>query len=443
MADLLTELLAAGLIEKLGGDDERFAKIERAANAVGQELITNRPELIRAILAGLDPDVPANDPAITKAHRALVAEWKSMGTVYDNPPVGLYRAILLGACSHAAEGTNAAIIWLTAADTLPLLRIGREEHVVRGMLERIAARGEEAALDVPSIPTDSKNGKALLQVEAPGALKAPAARKVDRQDLLQRVAATAGPHHRDNKPIPGANQIWTNSAGSWSYEFSERMHVLLADELDSLAREVAKYQTDVAQRLQASQAELIKKIDNSLTAHHDWVREALSASEHRQQADQVRLNALWWSEALYSQSLRCGYRELPTQLAAVVMAIDLLDLITKPAPASVSYLLAETVCRLSNADFERQHQLPALLTALREARRRLPQGWAGRFIPPPKEGRLSLRDLVIVALGDQEWSLDGVVQQAGLAGESTLSLPVLARALFRQEQAVQLAMEKR
>src|SRR5688500_824479 len=116
MAGLLTEFLAAGLIEKLDGKDERLAKMDRAATVVAEQLLGHRPGLIRAILAGLDPDVPARDPAIAQAELALVTEWKSMRSVHTSPPIGLFRAILLEACNQAAEGkNNAAILWLTAA----------------------------------------------------------------------------------------------------------------------------------------------------------------------------------------------------------------------------------------------------------------------------------------------------------------------------------------
>lgn len=438
MAGLLTDLLAAGLIEKLDGDDERFAKMERAAEAVAQELVAHPPDLIRATLAGLDPNVPADDPAIAQARKALVSEWKSMGSVYPSPPVGLFRAILLEACSQAAERNNAAILWLTAADTLPWMRLGREEPAVRRMLEMLAMRTENAALEVPSMPTSKR--QAVLKMEVPAPLTAPTLHKVNRQDLSLRVAAAVGPLRRGNQKLTNnPNTHWPGANQPWAWDFSDRMHAVLADELDALASDLGKHQLEMSQQIHASQSRLIKTLSNALTSQQRWAQDALKASEARQQADQLRLNVLWWSEALYSPSMHCGYRELPPSLAAVVMAVDLLDQVTKPTPASVAYLLAETVHGLPEADFGRERTLPELLRALREARGQLPRGWMDQLTPPPPEGQLSLRDLVVLALGDQQWNLDEVIGRAGLTGEVALSLPVLARALFRQEQAVQLA----
>jgi len=439
MTGLLTELLAAGLVENLGGDDERFAKVERAAQAVAAELRATPSRLIGAILAGLDPDVPAEEPVIAQAAQALVHEWKSMNSVHTSPPIKLFRAILLEACAQAAEGKNVAILWMTAADTLPLVRMGKEENAVRRLLETVATRTEEQALVVPSIPANKP--QAMPKVEATPAAQAPTPRKVDRQNLLLRVAATAGPQYRTPNPaLPNPNPNWVNNnTSAWGWDFADRMHVVLADELDGLAAEISKHQSQLSQQVNASQTELVGTLVNALTSQRHWVQDALNASEARQKAERLRLDTLWWSEALYSQSVRCSYRDLPPALAAVVMAIDLLEQITMPTPASVSYLLSETVSRLPEADFSRVQALPELLGALRKSRERLPRDWMKSLSPPPAEGRLSLRDLITLTLGNQELDLDKSVKRAGLSGDMSMSLPGLARALFRQEQAVRLA----
>ncbi|EGW21309.1 GTPase-associated system all-helical protein GASH [Methylobacter tundripaludum] len=147
MTDLLTGLLNAGLIENLNGDDERFSKIEQAAKTVAQQLREQPSLLVRAILAGLAADIPEDDPIIVQAEQALVAEWKAVRSVFPDMPVNLLRAILLDACNQVAEeDNNSAILWLTAADTLPLLKLGREEAVICKMLETWARWAEEKAL---------------------------------------------------------------------------------------------------------------------------------------------------------------------------------------------------------------------------------------------------------------------------------------------------------
>ena len=151
MTELLKELNKVGLIERLDGDDDRFTKIEKAATNVAKSLKEDPPKLIRAILAGLDPEIPADDPAISLAENALIELWTSMRSIHTDPPIQLYRYILLDACNQCAEKTNAVILWGTAADTLPTVKLGKEESVIRGIISEWARKAEEHTLITPSL----------------------------------------------------------------------------------------------------------------------------------------------------------------------------------------------------------------------------------------------------------------------------------------------------
>ena len=218
------------------------------------------------------------------------------------------------------------------------------------------------------------------------------------------------------------------------------MTTVLAELWDSQANEFIKQWGQLSQQIDASQVALSKVLLTTLSSQQHWMQAALRASESRTQAEQVRLNALWWSEALYSATMRCSYRELSPLLAAVVMAIDLLEQVEKPTPASVAYLLAESVNRLPEAGFEQKRPLIELLQELRALRDHLPDGWATpRLKSLPSKGRLSLRDVVFHALRGGELDLNSALARAGISADVSLCLPDLARAVFRQEQAVLLA----
>lgn len=429
MTARLTDLLSAGLIKDLAGDDERFAKIERATVKVAKEFNERPVLLIDGILAGINPDVPAKDPAIVLAEQALVSEWKTMHSVYPNSPIGLLRAILLAAAEQADAGPRPAIVWLTAADMLPLLRPGNEGPIVRRMLTEFATKTEKLALASASI---NHSDEILSPILSPVPAQNP--RAVDRDNLLLLVAAAAGPDYRsDGRSLPDPNPGWpTNqTARTWSADFADRMHSLLADELDTLSSELGE-----------RQRQLVEQLTGALDGQRTWMLEAIKHSHTRSQAEEVRLNVLWWSEALYSPTLRRSYRELPPPLAAVVMAIDLLDQVPKPTPASVAHLLAEVVHRLPGSAHDRKYELRPLLIELHAARDELPDDWSNER-PPRTRGRLSLRDLVFASIsassGTTDASVASAIHQAGLAPDVALSLPTLARAVFRQEQAVRLA----
>ncbi|ASF46379.1 GTPase-associated system all-helical protein GASH [Methylovulum psychrotolerans] len=421
MTDLLTQLLNAGLIDKLDGNDDRFTKMEKAAEAIAQELREQPPLLIRAILAALDPNIPPDDPAIVQAEQALIGQWPTMRSVHTDRPVNLLRAILLEACNQATDDyTKVAILWLTVANTLPMLRLGKEEAVVLQMLEVWARRSEENALI--GLTTPSKNYlQATIGKLEPIELTTHELYKVDQDSLINTIRTSFS----------------NNSYHGVQYNgFHENMAHILTTEIngcsEALHDGLHESQTETNQQLQNNLIELSESVNKALTSQQHWVIKT-------QQAGQICLNALWWSEALYSSSLTCSYRELPQAIATVVMAIDLLNEVTKPTPASVGYLLAEAVNRLPEAGFDRKLTLQDLLAALAKNRTKLPKTWLETFIPPPEIGRLSLRDLVVLVLANPTFDIAAAIKRTGASGEFELSLPKFAHALFRQEQAVQLA----
>ncbi|MCX7094702.1 MAG: GTPase-associated system all-helical protein GASH [Methylobacter sp.] len=434
MTELLTGLLNAGLIENLNGDDERFSKIEQAAKTVAQQLREQPLLLIRAILVGLAADIAEDDPIIVQAEQALVAEWKAVRSVFPDMPVNLLRAILLDACNQVAEeDNNAAILWLTAADTLPLLKLGREEAVVRSMLEAWAGRAEEKALAGLALTADEAEQTTVGELQLPKITKLESP-KVNRAALLQKVERAAGPHNAQSQTMDDPNPHWPNVGHQWSYQFAPRMQQLLADELDALAIKLGKSQSDVNQQVQACLTDFTGLLNETLALQQDWV-------QRTQQAEQIRLNALWWSEALYSSSLRCSYRELTPAIASMVMTVDLLNEVAKPTPASVGYLLAEAVNRLSEASFNQKISLQTLLEELDQARQQLSKDWLETLTAPPDTGRLSLRDAAVLVLTGKTQDFADALNRVGASGEFEMSLPQFAQALFRQEQAVQLAGE--
>lgn len=206
--------------------------------------------------------------------------------------------------------------------------------------------------------------------------------------------------------------------------------------MDTLISILNKAHTQTNQQLSQYLTGLTEILNDTLIAQLHWVMET-------RQVEQIRLNALWWSEALYSPSLRCGYRELPPPIAAALMAVDLLAGLAKPTPASVGYLLAEAVNRLPKAGFDHKLILRELLESLAKDRGQLSKQWqeSQAFIPPPETGRLSLRDLVILVLSGEAQDIDAAFKRTGINGDHQISLPEFAHALFRQEQAVQLAGE--
>jgi hypothetical protein len=438
MTSFLVEMSKAGLDLQLQGDDNRLKRYEAASAAIAERLADDPAAYVGAVLAGLDPDTPADDAAIELAQEALVESWPSVESIFKDAPRGIYRALLLDACGAAERDDAAAIVWLTAADTLPMCRLGRQETPVVGLLTRLAERVEQKAVVVSAAPALAE---VELKVGAAGTSKPPVPNKVDRDALARRVEAAVGPQNRTNDPpLENANPHFPvrGVQPGWSWEFADRMTPLLADQLDEVLKKNAELGDTLQASFTTSQTALATSVTQALSAQQGWVQRAITSAKAQQDAERLRVTALWWSEALYSPRLRCSYRALPPALAAVVMALDLHALTPSLPPASVGYLLAETVNRLPEASFEQTRPLVEWLGFLRGATG-VDLGKIGATLcAPPNHGRVSVRDVLAATLRGA--SPDPALLNRLPGGPDTpMSLPNLAHALFRQEKALLLA----
>ncbi len=155
----------------------------------------------------------------------------------------------------------------------------------------------------------------------------------------------------------------------------------------------------------------------------------------------MRLDVLWWSEALYSPSLARSYRELHPAVAAVAMALDLSNIVPVLAPASVTYVLGESVASLSRNSSEGATQpLESLLTALAEDDtdfgEQLPNAISNQV-------RLPLFDLVAEAAGGASVPAEAVRSRAGVDPSLQLSMAEFAMWVFRDLQARRLVEDLR
>lgn len=427
MANVLQEFLAVGLIDKLEGKDERFKKIAQAADALSEEFKKSPALLIPAILTVLSDDIAIDDPLIEMAEKALLAEWESMQSVHTDKPVHIYRAILLTACAAVAQDYNAAILWLTAADMLRFSHFGREESVVVELVSVFGAATEQQEISLYSPPTKG----ARKSVELPKLeMKKVTIKEVDRTTLFGEIGAAAGAHNALGLPfIAGMthNRYWPNSPQHWAEDFATIMKDALGTRFDELGRACA--------------AELVgmsKALEAAFKAQTQGLQTAISLAQSGSAREQVRLDALWWNESLYSASAKMSYREMDPLAAAILMPLDLIALMPSVTPTSVAYLLSEAVACLPNAGFETVLPLKDILERISSLRHVIPRSVLDEFSLPTREGRLSLRDILRLALEAPSANAADLLRRARIAEDAVISLPLLARALLRQEQALRL-----
>jgi hypothetical protein len=316
----------------------------------------------------------------------------------------------------------AAAAWLTAADVLPRFRLGREEKPIREALQELGNAAEELALGA-SHRSNAPDLPALPPIQ--GLSTAPPV--LNREKFQPLVEAATGPRNRSQTILPSpANPHWPNSPDSWAYEFAPRMTTAL---IETVQEGLSLVQARINDALLAERTSLAA----FLTRYGAILQQRIHISESRHHADNQKLDALWWSEALYSPALRDSYRLLPPEVAAVAMALDLLEQVDAPAPLSVAYLLAETVARLPHAGHDRPLSLESILSALHEHGAPIRDMVSKEPLPPI--GRVSLLALIEQAVLRNGDAVSRLTERTGLAPETLFTLPQLAMACFRSLQA--------
>lgn len=427
MANVLQELLAAGLIDKLEGNDERFKKMTQAADNLAKAFKNSPTLLIPAILTVLNDKVATDDPLIGMAESALLTEWESMQSVHTDKPVHIYRALLLTACAAVAQERNAAILWLTAADMLRFSSLGREEAVVVKIIAQFgdATEQQDIALLAPQTKTVRKSTD-LPKLE----LQEVVIEGVDRAALYGEIGAASGQHNAQNVQfIAGQhNRYWPNYSQHWADDFASLMKDVLGKRFDEIGKICASELNSMNEAL-----------EKAFKAQTQGLQTAIAQAQSASTREQVRLDSLWWYETLYSTSAKMSYREMDPLAAAILMPLDLIAIMPLVTPTSVAYLLSEAVARLPNAGFESTMSLKDVLERTYSLRQLIPQSAMDAFKVPKREGRLSLRDILRLALEDTKASASDLLQLSSIAEDATISLPLLSRTLLRQEQAVRLS----
>jgi hypothetical protein len=429
MGEMLTELVSAGLVTKLDGQDDRLDKMSRAVNSLVKDLRKNRQLLIPAILTGLNANATAHDAMILKAEKALQSEWPTMASVHTDRPISLYRTLLLDACQQVGDGANAAVIWYTAADTLIYSPLDRETNAVWQMLQNMARRAEKAAVaGVPHAQDSGTKPASDPRQQVNAGFELP---RVDREHFELKISAALGGTTSDNKSLTNANRYWPGNNQHWVYDAVPRLQAAISEQIDKLAKATEEQMAEVETYV-ADQVESFK----------ETAQQAVAKARDASTSERQRLDALWWFETLYSTSLHCSYRELDNELAAVVMAYDLLSLVPGIMPASLPHLLAEGVNRLPGASFRDKFSIETLLSNLKMQRARLPGGWIKSAKPALPDVRLSLRDVALTILTDTVADIKGLLGSAAIPPDTEMSLPEFGRAVLRQEHAVRLAAMK-
>ena len=420
---MLQKLLNLGLVE-IGSNDSRFEKIEAAGAALMAHLRGDPALIIPAALIAIDYDADEEEPVFNLVEEHVIQQWNTMRNTHVNRPRELLRSTIIHVLSLLAEGNPkmAALIWHTVVSPLNhgQARLGKEAELVREFMGELGKRAEEgAAAFAPPLALTSKKGTARKNADRKSKLALKSYTPLKDNELITQVGRSAGPQYPTGKPLGNSpNQYWPNQGQPWAMEFTPRITAALVKAINLGMHRIFEH---VKGALDDQTKSLKMLRDDVLT---------------EQQAGQVRLDVLWWSDAKYSPSLARSYRELQGEVAAVAMAYDLSCIVPAMAPASVAYVLGESAGAIEQTDSEpEKRSVERLLDTVRAS------GSALRELVPASttsNGRMPFVELVAAAISGENITSDDLRGKAGIDPALELSIPEFAMWTFRDIQARRL-----
>lgn len=369
MSKVLDGVNRLSLIESIDGDDTRFEKIVEATELLVTKLQNDELLLIPSVLASLNKNIHSDDIAIKKAEECLLEIWKSANTVYVDPPVLVYRSMLLEACNKISEDRVAYILWNTIASVLPFIDFGREVEIFKDIYLGWAEESERYS--------------SLGLLESSGENKAPFPKRLPKLEV--------------NIDLEKVNDFQT------MFDEISKVFVKREDLYQEQYRRFKEYRETTESNIRIN--------------------------------ENMKLDTLWWSMSFSSPYLNKSYREFDPKIALILMVSDLLRLTKSAPPATVSYLLSETVSQLPKVDFETKISLKELWEYYSSNIDNFPKQVIEN-LHDTCEGSWSLSDFIVMALKGSSLSVDEAISKLAVSRDIKISLPALAQAIFREDSAI-------
>jgi hypothetical protein len=422
--EILLRFLTIGVVD-VQGDDSKLDKLRAAVTDLASALKEAPAKTASFTIVAADPTVDASDPTVQEAMSLLKKHWTTVANIFSSTPVTVIRAMLLDAVVQSARQDDATAVAFvnTARNILPHTECGDEQAIWESAvaeIENLVDRRAEAEWSTPE----------TIKID-PLAYKAPAGITInagewaaDRDTLLDALTSATGPHGAADP-----NPYWPHShPQQWGAEFAKRLTSILADTVEMAVA------TPQPIDLSTPLATLAKAVSSH-------VETALFAFSGATAGLQRRTNLLWWKEALYSNSARVSYRDLPVFIAASLMALDLFEQVPTFSPASVSAFLSEAILQLPTVVSSGDETLLALVTRALDASEMEPLRNAAARLVPAAEGRRPLLSLLGHANGSASLDASTLHQVSGISPESVFSPPAWGALLYRELQAARATGE--
>jgi hypothetical protein len=331
MATIFEQILDTNAIEV--DDDGSLGKLVTAAGDVEKLVRGFKLAPATAVLVAMDSEVGEDEPMLEEVQTVVKKHWPTLRRRHVEMPVALLRAVLTEALARASKDDGiGSILWLTGASYAPFSPPTAEASVWSGLLRDCATRAEMAAVEAWASPTPVTAASSETHLPVPKFKPV----TITESWLAARLKAAVSPVSDPPEGVtPNSNYIVQNyraehPTADWAEVFGKTAAKAIAEGVHAAIQGSLK---------DADFQPFVAAVNATLASAAKFGAEGLAPLH----SVELRSRILLWDRAHYSDSLHRGYRELPVELAAVAMAIDLAAIVPPMSPRSIDALFWESV----------------------------------------------------------------------------------------------------
>lgn len=399
--ELLQPLLRAGLMD-LGDSDARITYIKESIADLIAKLKKDIKRIPTYVLVALDSDINPEEQALDEVEEIVVIRWEALRSKFKDRPVPLLRALILTALYDLGinDSKIARLIYLSGSNFYQYANLGREKLVVEKMLTDLGDIAEKNAVEEWALIDEAPDLKL-------GALKVPGLKseeiKIDTEKLHEGMLKAINADPNGYGPQNGTNT-------PWSTHFAKESSGTINNAFSAAFKQIGE---------SLSAAPIENAINKFFSDFKRTLDRELTNSFRSIRAVERRSKLLWWKETLYSPSLKDSYRALSPYLQPFVMAVDLCAQLPEVTPASVDFLLRDTLLLL-NAEAGEQIKFSAIFDEyLRDENKNIVESYSGEYTGAIE--RMNIRNY-ISNLTSGKLKVTDFERYSGIKLDSTVSL---------------------
>lgn len=340
MKSILQDFLTAQIIHV--DEDENHGKLLKAASDLEKVFQKDKRKIQKIAIIAFDPDIDPNEPLIEEVQKLIIKYWSTFVNKCQDPPISYIRAVMLQALqSGSKDVVTAGIIWLTISSYTRFLRSGsRETAFLNELLQACGEKFERYCSESWQIKKDNSAYVPSTRERTDGG----AVGGIKKEWLVEKMKAAAGDNTVEgyNSQIIGTNPSYgnVNIKQDWASRFGTMSGETISIAFDTFAKQVNKVMAAKAniEDLAVLTAEFTNSVEQLLNARNGAIL-----------ALNLRNELIWYKETLYSSIERKGLREIDPPQAAVLVALEIGDLLPPFTPTNVQYFVAETCRAISNS----------------------------------------------------------------------------------------------